>query len=951
MQREQLTLQSSLKPFFGGSDATAHFVAANYFTSNFYEPVNTATDPKRLLGTVLENVMFTKNFEEASKAQGMRGAGHDNDIHNQFVDFIVRTASFHKEFDNPTTIGSGLSAVRDSFTEAADKALNQSIFNIPKGSDILNLQIWGTYSAMRNVFPSHPNVSKLTLADMGLNVRSTYFDYVNTVLLCLIPQLDQSDVASVGTLLAKQMYFTDLGVSGAHGAQKTVREILQSLIGHCDDNAAMAGGLGNFCLMSYWNPLSASPAGQNVKNILSRLGASGTNMMDKFNDVAIEVLSQYCLDLFVNVGGFAVLKQAWSLAYANDDASIFVDMMQQALRGVNGNATLKQGLSSAFADRIYDVIAGTINNAGVKQYRTLDSNEAARRIYESVFGNWERLDAQARNFYRAHLHVFRKARGGAESGWVDLMENDDFKPVQASMNELRLNLTHSRPGARDTLFSYTLPFLPVDNVGALWYTDASGIVKSVPHERLDVNVFKTIYDSVYLGLQCNVGGQVLNFLPYNRLSDKDFDLDDILILRNFVKAQKEAVPNVAQSGHASFDDLYVEDMTTHVVYARDENGNLFRNVNGQRVYASDDTIRVENCAGTALKGDKQCVRFVYECILNGNPDNLSHCLDRMADENLFNVAQNEFQNIDAKMAIQVLKALGVKKNIEQHAVFGKIAVPESFESWKSNFVARIADPVKRAAIDRSVNFNRYVRGVIAFVRQNPTILNTHVKAGQGQNVQDEPTDAFLKALGKTRWFINPLTGPSDSRYLLNGFTPSFAIPNVAVQMPYPNAFPAGNVLAPFGMMRGGRNSIDDTINRKISRHELSSDLIDIMFTDVNNCLKNAGIMMTDIDQKRITNGIEQIKSIEKRSFELYNMLRTLATIAQFFRSTGCASSNQIVELSINNLKNRGDTLAYLQNNIEGLQSCIGSGLNQQNSVCNELVKTFSDLFSTAAKQI
>jgi len=519
-------------------------------------------------------------------------------------------------------------------------------------------------------------------------------------------------------------------------------------------------------------------------------------------------------------------------------------------------------------------------------------------------------------------------------------------------------LTHSHPGARDTLFSYTLPFLPVDNVGALWYTDASGIVKSVPHERLDANVFKTIYDSVYLGLQCTVGGQALNFLPYNRLSDKDFDLDDILILRNFVKAQKEAVPHVASSGHASFDDLYVEDMTTHVVYARDENGNLFRNVNGQRVYASDDTIRVENCAGTALKGDKQCVRFVYECILNGNPDNLSHCLDRMADENLFNVAQNEFQNIDAKMAIQVLKALGVKKNIEQHAAFGKIAVPESFESWKSNFVARIADPIKRAAIDRSVNFNRYVRGVIAFVRQNPAILNAHVKVDQGQNVQDEPMDSYLMAL-KKRYFINPLPQSQEgklvrSQLLLRSVsTPVFGVSSPGnLVLPYPNAVPsfnAGNVLAPFGMMSGGGNSIEDTINRKISRHELSSDLLYIMFADVNNCLKNAGIMMTDIDQKRINNGIEQIKSIEKRSFELYNMLRTLCTIAQFFQSTGCASSKQMVELSINNLRNRGDTLAYLQNNIEGLQSCIGSGLNQQNSVCNELVKTFSDLFSTAAK--
>jgi hypothetical protein len=304
-----------------------------------------------------------------------------------------------------------------------------------------------------------------------------------------------------------------------------------------------------------------------------------------------------------------------------------------------------------------------------------------------------------------------------------------------------------------------------------------------------------------------------------------------------------------------------------------------------------------------------------------------------------------------------LKALGVRKVIEQHAIFGKIAVPESFESWKANFVARIADPSKRDAIDKSVNFNRYVRGVIAFIRQHPAILNSHVKAGQAQSIQDEPMDSYLKAL-KKRYFISPLPQSQEgklinSQMLVNSVrTPVFGVSSPGnLILPYPNAVPAlnvGNVLAPFGMMHGGGN-IEDTINRKIGRHELSSDLLYIMFADVNNCLKNAGIVMSEIDQKRINNGIEQIKSIEKRSFELYNMLRTLCTIAQFFQSTGCASSKQIVELSINSLKNRGDTLAYLQSNIEGLQSCIGSNLNQQNSVCGELVKTFSDLFNAAAK--
>lgn len=980
MQREQLTLQSSLKPFFGGSDATAHFVAGNYFTFDYKEPINTATNPKSMIGTVLENIMFVKNFEEASKAQGMKGPSHDNDVHNQFVDFIVRTALFHREIDNPTTIGSGLSTVRNSFTEAANKALDQQISQVGYSREFLNAPLWRKVNRVDSSFTFEPRsaqniVDDVMLSNIGYTVNNTYFDFINGVLLMMVSQLTADNVRSSEELLNAQLNLNDVRSqeelfdprSRPSYNTNTVRKVFQSIIGNCDEygNLRENDSIGNFCLMSYWNPQSASSAGANVKNILERLNQREYDVMEKFNNAAIDVLAQYCLSLYVRVGSFATIKQAWNASIESGDVNIITQFLNNALKDVNGNEQLKKELANAFADKIYDVIAKEINKAGVKQYKTLESNETARKIYEDVFGNWDRLHPQARNFYRAQLHVFRKARAGSnvslnESGWVDLMENDeDYKPSQDSFSDLRLNLTHSRPGAIDTLFSYTLPFLPVDNVGELWYTDASGNVRSISHEKLDVNVFKTIYNNVYMNDQCNINGQVLNFPSYSRLSDKDFNLDDILIIRNFIKAQKEPVSNKYESAsHASFDDLYVEDMRTHVVYARDENGNLYRNVNGNRVYASDDTLKDENCAGSQLKGDKQCVRFVYECILNGSPDNLSYCLDRMVDENLFNVAQNEFQNINPKMAIQVLKALGVRKNIEQNPVYGKIAVPESFESWKANFIARIADPAKRAAIDKSVNFNRYVKGVITFVKQNPVILNSQITVDQGQSTQEEPTDPYLKAL-KKRYFVIPPSQSQEgkllrSEILLNSFrAPAFSVPSVSYPtMPFPNAVPTayGNpFVAPFGMMSGG-SSVEDTINNKIKRHELSSDMLYVLFADVTDCLKNAGVVLSKIDQERLNNGIERVKNIEKRSFELYNMLRTLATIAEFFKSTGCSTNKQIVELSINNLKNRGDTLAYLQNNIEGLQSCISSNSTQQNSVCNELVKTFSDLFNTAANK-
>jgi hypothetical protein len=926
MQKEQMSSQSSFKPFFGGSDATAHFVAANYFTSNYKEPINTASNPNTLLGTVLENVMFVKNYDESSKAQGMKGAGHDNDIHNQFVDFIVRTALFHREFDRPTTVGSGLVAVHDSFTVATEQALNSKLGR----SEILREEL------LNNMVPT----------DFELNESSTYFDYINLSLLILVDRLESANITSGETL------------SGVEIA----RHVMRNAIGNCLSDRKL-------CLLSLFDPNNAeSSASQNIKNILNRLGSNilRSELMVKFETIAFEVLAEYALRLYQNLGGFVTIKGIFR------ESQDVVTRSVKALLTQTKNNDLKQALLSTLSDRFFDYISGLINRESFRQYNTLESNESARKLYENVFGNWDRLDGQARNFYRAHLHVFRKASASSgtayeKSGWVDLMKNDeDFRPpVNAFPNELRLNLTHRSKGSKDTLFSYTLPFVPVSSVGSLWYTDSSGIVRAIPNGQLNVNILKTIYDCVYMETPCIIGENVINFpKSFNRMSDKDFNLDDVLIIRNFLKSQKNVTANVPVLGNKSpsFDDLYIEDMTTRVCYAVDENGDMYRDVNGQRVYVSDDTIRADNCMGTMLKGDqKQCSRFVWECILNTNDNDLSVCLDRLADENLFNVAQSEFENIHPDMAIKVLKAFGVGKKIEQNPTLGTIGVPENFDSWRMNFLSRINNPAQRAAIEKSVNFQRYVRGAIEFVRQHPVIMNRHLKTvkGANQNVQDMPEDPYLKALNK-KYFINPYPQSYEgklmnSQLLLRSVqTPVFAVTSPGNMVaPFPNVsttIGAGSLVAPFGMMRGGGSGFEDTINRKINRGELSSDLMYNMFADVLNSLKNTGVIIDNVDKERIQNGIDQVKSIENRSFGLYNMLRPLATVAEFFKATGCASSKQMVEMSINDIKNRADTIRYLQNNINDLQSCIGSNLNQQNSVCNELVKTFSSLFDTATEK-
>jgi hypothetical protein len=376
--------------------------------------------------------------------------------------------------------------------------------------------------------------------------------------------------------------------------------------------------------------------------------------------------------------------------------------------------------------------------------------------------------------------------------------------------------------------------------------------------------------------------------------------------------------------------------------------------NGQRIDYTEDTIRADNCAGTQLKGDNgKCLRFVRECILTGRPDDLSKCLDNLRDENMFKVAGDELQNVDPSIAIQILKTFGIGKVLKNDGAYGQIEVPQSYENWQDTVVATMK-PSVRDAIVGNESLRSYLKGVIAFVRANPVILNKKLRTStEGRvDIQQSLDDLYLKQLGK-KLFVNPLgnaTRLSDSQSLMmySTQTPFLAVtaPGAMIS-PFSNTvIGAGSLVSPFNMIGGG--VFEDSVDRKLRRNEFSSDMLMILMTTVNEDLRRAGIVLKPVDQERIQNGIDELKKTEKRLLGLYGMLKLMSDLQTFFKSTGCAMGSGIRELSVNDLRNRRDTLEYLAKNIGDLQSCVGNNMVQQNSMCSDLVKHFSALMDTSA---
>ena len=952
MQTEQLTFESSLKPFFGGSNAAEHFVAANYF-ADFRQPVNTATNPESLLTTMAANVMLAKNFEEGSKAVGMKGQNHENDIHNQYVDFLVRTALFHKEIDTPTTMGSGLENVRKSFAEAAEQSLNDKVENLKKNANIDAILASNVVTGFRDIRDT------LTYSSLGLRTSDTYLDYINAVLLLASHSLNVAEMTNYASLLAANSNSYD----PLNNNVKTtnMKEIIEWLVGRCGPAVSAFGrSTGNFCLTSFWNPASGTSAGANVQSVAAKIDPGNaiavvTKIVRDLDDTFVTSVAQYAIALY-NLVGAQVLKDLWL------DATGAISSIQSLFTGLKSNNPLRASLINDLTLKSYDLITGELNSVAFtkKAYTAISNTEFAKRLFNDVFMNWGRLAPEARDFYRAHLHLFRKSDAtksvtiGA-MGWHDVMANgNEPLNLDPSRNIYRINIMKVAPGAEETLFAYILPFLPVNGIGDLWYTDDRGVVKSVPHASLEVNTLKNIYKCVYTGTPCVIGGNALqlplNFDAVKRL-DADFQIEDIQIIKNHTRANLQGTSMTATSQKASFNDLFVEDMITRVVYCRDESG-LFRWENGNKIYYDSDTVRPENCAGTQLKGDnKKCLRFVRDCILSGKPDDLSKCLSSLRDENMFKVAGDELQNVDPNLAIQILKTFGVGKVLRNDSTYGQIEVPQSYESWFDTVVSKMK-PLVRDAILGNTSLGSYLKGVICFVQANPVILNKGLRMTGTGVVDAQPIDdLWLRQLNK-KLFVNPLGFSSklaDSQALLLYSTqaPFLSLTTPGSMIPFSNTVIGANpFVSPFGMIGGG--VIEDSINRKLKRNEFSSDLLMILMTTVNEDLKRAGIVLKPLDQERIQNGIDDLRKTEKRLLSLYQMLKLISDLSTFFKATGCIPVATTRELSVSDIRSRKDTLEYLSKNINDLQSCIGNNLTQQNSMCSELVKHFSALMDTAA---
>lgn len=887
MSGERMSLKDSISLFFGESEKAVPFFNALYRNTNYSSCPNTEKGTG-LEGTEIFEMMLARNYNNKTGI-------NDEDIHHEFIDFIVNTALLHKKFDEPKGIHPTLLKVKNSCLETASNHMNSN----NKFEDYVNT-VYDILRSMRTDAPQQPELIEFKLNNQSINNQLTNLanEWINIL------------TSDSTTATNAQMLFDKAGTNIS-----SVKETYK----------------------------------KNIQN----------NFVNTMKDLALEISRLL----------------GW-----NNTSQIDNNPNQSLLFNLKQNQNLKNDLERNFCNGAFSALKAAIGTAGLIPYTTFNNNNNSHNFCQHILTNWRDLDPQARLFYRENIAIFQKLKSD-QWGTNNLLSDDRFMEKLAlggikacDEDSLRMNLLKAKSVKGDELvkFAHTLPFIPVEKLGNLWYTDNNGRINKVQKGSYNSDVLKQIYQQVYLDnktvdLGRGVSINLSNQLPNDQLNGWSHNLTRVV--KSIIGHTKNSD---YQKPSGSLEELL--DLDTNTVWHSDGE-QLFRlEQNGKKVLYNEYFKNGYNCGNTlALNaknpGDSAKCEQIANCILY-NPENLASCLDKHSSSEMFKVAQKELRDkmdpFVAKKLLQVFHVGITKTNmIDRNRNNLEIIQPITFNQWmehcvnNQNYLPKKWTQEFRDDLRKNTHLLNYVKGVIDFVRANPAILNPDRFTTEG--VTEDETIRMLNntdrekpySIGEYRWPYE-VEGSDALKYTVG----LLANTSNSIFTPVPNTLRSGiaGVLVGDGIMVGGSglNTMaggaaisNDSLNERRTINELG-----IYLNSLLNDLHKSGLSFTPEDERKITDYCKKLVDTEKKIKQMVKALETLHNLQNFVRCydngkyAGYTSGKVI---SLEDIVSNKDLLLWLNSNIGDYENCIYRGMEYINAGSNQVLKAYNDLIQSASQ--
>jgi len=389
----------------------------------------------------------------------------------------------------------------------------------------------------------------------------------------------------------------------------------------------------------------------------------------------------------------------------------------------------------------------------------------------------------------------------------------------------------------------------------------------------------------------------------------------------FIKSASEclhmAVPAPKYGKAASSDevlDLY--DMVADVYYGRDPDGTLFRMVNGKKVPVDMSNPFAGNCLGSSKLNceDNQ----VAKCLLSGNPKSLAHCLDRLKEEEMFNVAQSEVNGLHPSVLTKVLLTFGftLKKYSDG------LTRPIEFADWETKVLAATVTEDVAKQIKANTKLMAYLKAVVSIVRQNPIVLECNRTAR---------ADNSYAARAKIETFVQPIfTSPSGKPLLDQGILLSAPAMPFGLSMPLAaglqNVMGLGMGRLPlYGMMGGGQSEC------------INADLLKKTFNSLFSRMERNGKVLVDEDKAKVENSIRRVADLERQLNRLMDDIKLFTKLSE---TRSLSSPVPVDKFRLTDIKSEAEEKRTdARRTLESLTESSSKNIRELSTILNTLVAT------------
>jgi hypothetical protein len=557
-----------------------------------------------------------------------------------------------------------------------------------------------------------------------------------------------------------------------------------------------------------------------------------------------------------------------------------------------------------------------------------ESKPYVKYLLNTVYTGWNNLSSDVRKFYSTFLHLLVKT----PTGWVTPPAGDVSVTARLNPEEIRLNMAKVKKDVKNSgiLFAETLPKITnivkgvkITYEGIVYHTD---FVPNVDNS----DILKKIYNNVY------TTNSLEKCFPSIWMSDHEFkfiDTDLRPFSLDFAKLTKSILTSRTQHGNVSakqskaseaaknkdnFDDIFTS-LTTGVTFKR-KDGNLYR-IDGEEETLLDDAQFEkdvnESCYGTKLTSDCD---VVFRCLLTGEPKNLSRCLGKLKNQDMFKVAQREVEKMNPKVALQLLKTFGF--NVRKEVPTG-LVLPPSFEEWVQNILPRSVDEETRKTIIGNQQLMNYLKGVVSLIRNNPDIID------KGNQKGPMTPSQYAQRAGLNT-FIQPKT--VGDRATLSA---SILEQGVLLSHPSINTFPLGGLFnnvsnigmmgtQPFMLQGGG-----------VKPQCVNASMLTDMFTVTFSEMERNGKILVEADKKRITESIKRIERLEEQLIKILEDLKLFSKLNTSFNIGRYPVGEE--EVSLNEVVGASSAASITGEAVNNLKNCASQNITEQSRLMYDLI--------------